>query len=164
MLNWPQPITTQKDTLFSLCWNHLFFIEQYHHFPAVYNLPMALHSVLCVSFVSPSEQYRGGQWGLEGGIENHRTAAFCRETERAETLQSAAEKVDREEYGWKLQSYEGSEWHERVPSLRKCQTTKNVHSRKFVGDWKWKTSWTFFHGVWWGQRFKKVWTSCWKDP
>lgn len=68
---------------------------------------MALHSVLCVSFVSPSEQYRGGQWGLEGGIENHRTAAFCRETERAETLQSAAEKVDREEYGWKLQSYEG---------------------------------------------------------
>lgn len=70
---------------------------------------MPLHSVLCAALVSLSEGYRGGQWGLEGGIENHRTAAFCRETERAETLQSAPEKVDREEeHGWSLQSYEGN--------------------------------------------------------
>lgn len=69
---------------------------------------MPLHSVLCAAFFSLSEGYRGGLWGLEGGIENHGTAAFCRETERAATLQSAAERVDREEYGWSLQSHEGS--------------------------------------------------------
>lgn len=69
---------------------------------------MPLHSELCAAFVSLSEGYREAQWGLEGGIEKRGTAAFCRETERAEALQSAAEKVDREEYGWSLQSYGGS--------------------------------------------------------
>lgn len=61
----------------------------------------------------------------EGGIENHGTDACGGEIERAGAFWSGGEKADEGEYGWSLQSYDGSGQDEYEPSLTKCHTTRN---------------------------------------